>query len=118
MNSLALLAEICRPDASIFDPASPPAEAIRSLSFLVAAISAFIFIIVEGVLFYSIMRFRRRAADKDSEPPQVYGSHSIEIAWTAAPALIVFILVLVVIRTLWDVNRPQPEPSRATTHCS
>ncbi len=45
-----------------------------------------------------------------TEPPQVYGSKPIEIAWTAAPALIVFVLVLVSARTLWEVNAPQPRP--------
>jgi cytochrome c oxidase subunit 2 len=44
------------------------------------------------------------------EPPQVYGSMPIEIAWTAAPALIVFVLVLVSARTLWEVNVPPPQP--------
>ena len=47
---------------SIFDPASPPAESIRNLSVLVLAITGFIFIVVEGILVYSIVRFRRRAA--------------------------------------------------------
>jgi cytochrome c oxidase subunit 2 len=95
---------------SIFDPVSPPAESIRSLSVLVLAITGFIFIVVEGVLIYSIVRFRRRAAAGSAEPPQVYGSKPIEIAWTAAPALIVFVLVLVSARTLWEVNVPPPQP--------
>jgi cytochrome c oxidase subunit 2 len=97
---------------SIFDPASPPAASIRNLSFLVFAITAFIFVIVEGVLIYSIIRFRRGRHAGDREPPQVYGSMPIEIAWTAAPALIVFILVLVTTRTLWEVkvNVPEPKP--------
>ncbi len=95
---------------SIFDPVSPSAESIRDLSLMVAAISAFIFLVVEGVLFYSIAQFRRGSATPISEPPQVYGSQAVEIAWTAAPALVVFLLVLVVTRTLWAVNRPQPEP--------
>src|SRR6516162_3665542 len=77
---------------SIFDPVSPPAESIRSLAVLVFAITGFIFVVVEGILIYSIVRFRRRAASTLSEPPQVYGSKPIEIAWTAAPALIVFVL--------------------------
>jgi cytochrome c oxidase subunit 2 len=34
----------------------------------------------------------------------------IEIAWTAAPALVVFVLVLVSARTLWEVNVPPPQP--------
>ncbi|HEV3340314.1 MAG TPA: cytochrome c oxidase subunit II [Pirellulales bacterium] len=109
MSEFFLLAS--DPDAvqnlSIFDPVSPPGESIRSLSVLVGIISAFIFIIVEGVLLYSVVRFRARGP-RTSEPPQVYGSKAIEVAWTSAPALIVFILVLVVTRTLWDVNRPNP----------
>ena len=109
---------------SIFDPVSPPAESIRSLSVLVLAITGFIFIAVEGILVYSIVRFRRRAAagttlaaesagesgKHEIEPPQVYGSKPIEIAWTAAPALVVFVLVLVNARTLWEVNVPPPPP--------
>src|SRR6516162_6835360 len=109
---------------SIFDPASPPAESIRSLSVLVLAITGFILVAVEGILIYSIVRFRRRAAagkplpperagesgKHEMEPPQVYGSKPIEIAWTAAPALVVFVLVLVSARTLWEVNVPPPPP--------
>ena len=109
---------------SIFDPASPPAESIRKLAVLVLAITAFIFVVVEGILFYSIFRFRNVARPGDGattddrattasgvvEPPQVYGSKPIEIAWTAAPALIVFVLVLVTARTLWEVNVPPPQP--------
>ena len=46
------------------------------------------------------------------EPPQVYGSKPIEIAWTTAPALVVFVLVLVTARTLWEVNVPPPQPKK------
>jgi cytochrome c oxidase subunit II len=92
---------------SIFDPAAPPAESIRALFFLVLAITAAIFVLVEGVLIYSIIRFRRRASST-TEPPQVYGSMPIEIAWTAAPILIVFLLALIVTRTEFEV-RVNPE---------
>jgi cytochrome c oxidase subunit 2 len=102
-------------DLSIFNPVSPPAESIRNLSVLVLAITGFIFVAVEGILIYSIIRFRRgrrqvETLPPSSEPPQVYGSKPIEIAWTAAPALIVFVLVLVSARTLWEVNVPPPQP--------
>lgn len=92
------------PNQSIFDPASPATHSIFSLAILVFAISGLIFIVVEGVLFYSIWRFSRSAADPTTEPPQVYGSQAIEIAWTAAPTLIVLFLALVIARTLWEVN--------------
>jgi len=109
---LAASAETTK-NLSIFDPVSPAAESIRILSVLVFAITGFIFLVVEGVLFYCVFRFRRRAATastEPAEPPQVYGSQPIEIAWTAAPTLVVFILVLVVTRTLWEVNKDTPKP--------
>jgi cytochrome c oxidase subunit 2 len=127
--SLLASADAATQNVSIIDPVSPPAESIRSLSVLVFAITAFIFIVVEGILVYCIIRFRRRGATGadatglglspdagtggsvgETEPPQVYGSKPIEIAWTAAPALVVFVLVLVSARTLWDVNVPPPPP--------
>lgn len=95
---------------SIFSPASPPAESIRTLSVLVFAVTGLIFLVVEGVLLYLIVRSRRRAPDDTTEPPQLYGSRPIEIAWTAAPALIVFILALVTTRTLWEVRAGAPVP--------
>lgn len=95
---------------SIFDPASPPAQSIVNLSVLVLAITGFIFLVVEGVLVYAIVRFRQGNTVPTAEPPQVYGSKPIEIAWTAAPALVVFVLVLVTTRTLWEVNVTPPSP--------
>src|SRR5947209_3147413 len=107
MKPLMLLADAG--DVSIFNPAAPPAESIRQLAILVLAITGFIFLIVEGVLCYCVLRFRRGASPV-KEPPQIYGSKPIEIAWTTAPALVVFVLVLVTARTLWEVNVPPPSP--------
>lgn len=112
MADFLLLAAAADKDLSIFAPASPPAEYIRGLSLLVFAICAFILVVVEGVLAYCIWRFWRRGSGTGgSEPPQVYGSKPIEIAWTAAPTMIVFILILVITRTLWEVEKPMPKPA-------
>lgn len=100
-----------RPSLSIFDPASPPAESIRALSVLVFVITGLIFVVVEGILIALIVRARRRGVDDTKEPPQLYGSKPIEIAWTAAPALIVFILTLVITRSLWEVRGAVPGPT-------
>jgi heme/copper-type cytochrome/quinol oxidase subunit 2 len=64
-----------------------------------------IFIIVGGLLVYSIIRFRHRPEDGDREPPQIYGSNPIEMAWTVVPLLIVFVLFLVTTRTLLAVQK-------------
>ncbi|MCC7085640.1 MAG: cytochrome c oxidase subunit II [Pirellulales bacterium] len=105
-------------DVSTLSPASPPAESIRFLFIVVTAAAAFILAIVWGVLFYSLLKFRRPRLLKDglptTEPPQVYGSLPIEVAWTVAPGLIVFLLTLVIVRTEFQVHvREQQQPESA-----
>ena len=101
--------------SNIFDPVSTPAQAILELSWLVLWICAGIFVIVSGLLVYTIIRFRRRRAD-DDEPPQVYGSNQIELAWTVIPLLTVFVLFLVTTRTITAVQHvvPSAEDLRVT----
>ena len=42
---------------------------------------------------YAVVKFRANARDAEREPPQVYGSTQIELAWTIVPVLIVVVLV-------------------------
>jgi cytochrome c oxidase subunit II len=95
----------------MFAPTSTPAFAIRDLSYFVLGICAAIFIVVAGFLGYSLIRFRRRPADADREPPQVYGSDQIELAWTVVPVLIVVILFLATARYIFGIQGLQATPS-------
>src|ERR1035438_485880 len=79
---------------NIFDPAGTPAHSIFSLSMLVFAVTATIFLIVGGLLLYALFRFRHRPGDSSREPAQIYGSNQIELAWTVIPILIVVMLFL------------------------
>src|SRR5215475_4182206 len=97
------------PTPNIFAPVSTPAVLIREVSFFVLAITAVIFVIVAGFSVYTIVRYRRRRSDGPSEPPQIYGSDRIELAWTVVPFLIVVVLFLVTTRYIWGIERrPQP----------
>src|SRR5712671_5016286 len=95
---------------NLFQPLSQPAQEIKELSMLVLAICAAIFLIVTGLLVYAIVRFRHRAGDEASEPPQIYGSNQIELAWTVLPILIVFVLILVTSRTIADIQNRKAAP--------
>ena len=88
----------------VFDPVSAPADAIAEIATLVLAIAAGIFLVVVALLVTSIVRFRLRPGDDGSEPPQVYGSDQIELAWTVLPVLVVFVLSLVTARTIYAVQ--------------
>jgi len=89
---------------TIFAPASTPAEAIAGLSFLVLGVTATIFVVVCGLLVYTLVRFRR-TTDEGDEPPQVYGSNQVELAWTVVPMLIVVVLFLATARVITRVQR-------------
>jgi cytochrome c oxidase subunit 2 len=93
---------------NIFKPLSTPAQAIYEVSVLVLAICAGIFLVVAGLLTYTLMRFRQRPGDEGREPPQVYGSNQIELAWTVIPIVIVFVLFLATARTIYDVQGAAP----------
>ncbi len=81
------------PTPSVFAPVSTPAFAIRELSFFVLVIVTVIFVVVAGLTMYAIIRYRRRPGDDGREPPQVYGSTQIELAWTKALAWAVAFLI-------------------------
>ncbi len=92
----------------MLDPAGPAAESIRGLFGLLLGVTTVIFLAVGGTLFVFVARFRERADDGETEPPQLYGSQPIELAWTLAPLLTVLLLSLVVIRSVIELRVEPP----------
>lgn len=97
---------------NIFAPASTPARSIADLSVFVVVITGIIFVVVFGLLIYSVVKFRGRATDSGREPAQVYGSTQIELAWTIIPILIVVVLFLSTARVIHAIQ-DAPEPAGA-----
>ena len=89
---------------SIFSPASTPANSIFGLSLFVLAVTAIIFVVVFSLLAYSVIIFRKRKGDDGREPPQVYGSNQVELAWTVIPVLIVVTLFMATVRVLAGIQ--------------
>ena len=92
----------------IFKPLSTPAQAILDVSILAIAICAGIFLVVGGLLAYTVVRFRQRPGDDGQEPPQIYGSNQLESAWTVIPIVTVIVLFLATTRTIYDVQSAAP----------
>jgi cytochrome c oxidase subunit 2 len=97
---------------NIFAPQSTPAHSIFHLSLLVLAITGAIFAVVFSLLAYSVTKFRKRVDDDGREPPQVYGSNQVELAWTVIPILIVLVLFLATARVIHSIQ-DAPQPPRA-----
>jgi len=74
---------------SMFRPVSTPAHEISTLAIFVLAVTTAIFVIVSGLLTYSVIRFRSRRGDDGSEPPQTeYWPHLL----LPRIAILVFVL--------------------------
>jgi len=78
------------------------------LSIFVLAVTAAIFIVVFTLLAYSVVKFRKRKNDDGHEPPQVYGSNQVEVAWTVIPILIVVALFMATARVIADIQKASP----------
>jgi cytochrome c oxidase subunit 2 len=59
--------------------------------FIIAVV---IFVLVEGLLLYLVLRYRKRSKGDDL-PEQTHGNNLLEIIWTAIPMVIVFVLFVV-----------------------
>jgi cytochrome c oxidase subunit 2 len=96
------------------NPQSPQTHAIFNLWVVSIIVFAAIFVIVTGIVAYSLMRFRWREGEPD--PKQIGGNTRVEIIWTVIPLLIVTFLFALTARTM-SFSDPEPpsEPDLIVT---
>ena len=85
------------------DGGSPNADDIDELYKYVLAVAAVVFFGVEGVLIYSLWKFRAR---KGAVAAQIRGNTRLEIGWTVGAALILVVLATVTFLKLGDIRNP------------
>jgi len=90
---------------------SPNANQIDSLYKIVLYIAAVVFVIVEGALLYSVIRFR---AKKNRVAAQIHGNTRLEIGWTVAAALILVVLTVVTFVKLPSIINPPNSTANAS----
>ena len=71
---------------SPLQPASPNAARTAQLFWVTFGIAAVVFVVVEVLLIYAVVRYRRKFPD--DIPEQVHGNTRLEVVWTIIPALI------------------------------
>jgi cytochrome c oxidase subunit 2 len=82
---------------------SPNADSIDTLYKIILAVAVVVFVGVEGVLLYSLIRFRAR---KNAVPAQIRGNTRLEVGWTLGAAAILVILAVVSFVMLDDIRNP------------
>src|SRR6202165_6214165 len=97
-------------------PASDGAEIISQLFWFTLVLATIVFVLVEGLLIYSSLRFRRRAPLPLHEPPQIHGNTRLEVMWATVPALILIGLFGITVSRLGDLRQLPTDPN--TVHLS
>ncbi len=81
--SSILLAACGENSPSILSPAGPVASSESGVFYAILIIATIVFVAVEGVLIFSIIRFRERPGAPT--PKQLHGNTKIEMIWTIVP---------------------------------
>ena len=89
--------------------ATAQAHQISDLYTVIMVIAAVIFVLVEGLIVWTVLRYRRRPDDTEL-PPQTHGNNLLEVIWTVIPTGIVFALFVVSLNTLNTVDAVSVTP--------
>ena len=98
--------------ASTIDPSGSQARNIVNLMVPIFWMALGVFVVVEGLLLYTVLRFRKRA--NSGIPAQIHGNTRIEIAWTVAPALITVVIAVLTFRTQAENSFLPPQAVHVT----
>jgi cytochrome c oxidase subunit II len=82
--ALALAAAGCAPPS-----VTEQGRAVYNLYNLFLYIAAVVFVVVSGLVLWSVVRYRRR---DDELPKQTHGNNRLELLWTLIPTVIVLVL--------------------------
>jgi len=72
---------------------------IDSLTYLLLILGGIVFVFVEGLLVYILIKFRERPGD--TTPAQTHGNTTLEVTWTMLPAVILAIIAVPSVRTIF-----------------
>ena len=84
---------------STFHPTTEFNTAIDGLWDRLLLLGTLVFVIVEGLLVYTVVRYRSKPGSR--EPRHVHGNTTLEILWTAIPAVILIFIAVPTVRTIF-----------------
>ena len=103
----ALVLAVAGPASADFwtpeDGGSPQADRIDTLYKIVLVVAAVVFFGVEGVLFWTLSKFKAR---KGAVAAQIRGNTRLEVGWTVGAAAILIVLAVVTFIMLPGIRNP------------
>ena len=105
---MALVLAVAGPASADFwtpeDGGSPQADRIDTLYKIVLVVAAVVFVGVEGVLFWTLVKFKAR---KGAVAAQIRGNTRLEVGWTVGAAVILIVLAVVTFVMLPGIRNPE-----------
>ncbi len=101
--SSLLLAACSGNPPSILNPSGPVASKEAGLFWFILIVATIVFVIVESLLIYSIVRFRERPSSP--APRQTHGNNTVEIVWTVIPSFFLFVVLVGTIYTMFGLTQ-------------
>lgn len=83
--------------------ASAEAAQVDELFKIMMALGGSIWLLVQGAIVYSVIRFRARPGD-DSDGPLIHGNSTLEFIWTLIPSIAVVILSIISFQVWVDIT--------------
>ncbi len=90
------------------EPETKESQAVFTLYNVIFAMAVVVFLAVEGMIVWSIFRYRRK---DDRLPHQLHGNTLVEIIWTVIPTVIVLTIFAGSMITLGTVEARSPHPA-------
>lgn len=90
-------------------PVQASAESVQvdNLFHILLVIGGAVFLLVQGMLVFSIWRFRAKPGET-ADGVNMHGNTTLEIVWTAIPAVIVFVLTILSWQVFNSMIAPKP----------
>ena len=87
---------------SIFHHRSEVNRSVDGLFRLLIWLGTFVFVFVEAILVWTLIKFRKRPGQ--AEPEHVHGNTTLEIAWTVIPLIILGFIAIPTIRIIFETQ--------------
>jgi cytochrome c oxidase subunit II len=81
---------------------------------LTLILGVLVFIFVEGLLIWTMIKYRARPGQPD--PEHVHGNATLEITWTVLPALILLVIAIPTVKTIFRTEGRAPQANALHVH--
>jgi cytochrome c oxidase subunit II len=89
--------------------ASKQAKEISDLFDVLLVVSVPVFVLVEVVVVFCVIRFRQRPGQENLDGPPIHGDTRLEVIWTAIPALLLIGLCTYTYFVLRSIEKAKPD---------